>query len=112
EGTVVGDDHQAARTLADKRFQTRQSVEVQAVGGLIEQGDVETSEEDDREGQQRSLSAGEPGGGTVEHIGWEPKVNEHGLDPRIQIPSAEPLPSFEGIGVGLLRATLSASQRV
>ena len=62
EGAVVGDDHGAARALGDEALQPGEAVEVEVVGGLVEQQDAEAGEQDRGERRAGRLPAGERGG--------------------------------------------------
>src|SRR5665213_272264 len=59
EPPIVGDDHRASRELEERIFETRQGLDVEVVGRLIEQKEVATLLEGEREIQPVALTAGE-----------------------------------------------------
>jgi hypothetical protein len=59
EGAVVGDDDRAAWALGDEALEAGEAVEVQVVGRLVQEEDVEAAEQDRRQGGASGLAAAE-----------------------------------------------------
>ena len=112
EGAVVGDDHGAARALGDEALQPLQAVEVEVVGRLVEQQDVEAREQDRRERGAGGLPAGERGRLQREQRRVEPEVAQHRLGARLEVGAAEREPALERVGVGVRGAGLLGRHRV
>ena len=104
EGAVVRDDHGAAGALGDEPLQPRQAVEVEVVGRLVEQQDVEAREQDRGQRGARGLAAGERHGLQVEQRGIEPEVAQDRLRALLQVGAAEREPRLERLGVAVRRA--------
>ena len=115
EGAVVGDDHGAAGALGHEPLEPREAVEVEVVGRLVEQQDVEAAEQDGRQRRARGLPAGERRRLEVEQGGIEPEVAQDRLGPRLEVRAAQPEPRLERVRVALrgarrvLRAISSAA---
>ena len=101
EGAVVRDDHRAAGPLGDEPLQPRQAVEVEVVGRLVEQQDVEAREQDRGERRARGLAAGERRGLQVEQRGIQPEVAQDRLRARLEVGAAEREPRLERVGVAV-----------
>ena len=101
EGAVVGDDHRAAGALGDEPLQPRQAVEVEVVGRLVEQQDVEAREQDRGQRRARGLAAGERRGLQVEQRGIQPEVAQDRLRALLQVGAAEREPRLERVGVAV-----------
>ena len=95
EGAVVRDDHGAAGALGDEALQPCQAVEVEVVGRLVEQQDVEAREQDRGQRGARRLAAGERDGLEVEQGGIEPEVAQDGLRALLEVAAAEREPGLE-----------------
>ena len=84
----MGNQHHTAAQALHKRFQLGQAVQVQVIGGLIQQHDVEPAQQQGGERHARGLSAGEPG-----HLGLgadvQAKVREDRRYAFIQVRGAE-----------------------
>ena len=57
ELTVVADDHRAAAQPGDEVLQAGEPVQVEVVGGLVEQHEVEAAQQQGREPGARGLTA-------------------------------------------------------
>ena len=66
--------HDHAGEALDEGLQPAQPVEVEVVGGLVEQQDVHPGQQDRGQGQPGRLAARQRGGRLVEHRGVEPEV--------------------------------------
>ena len=97
----MGDDHGAAGALGDEALQPGEAVEVEVVGRLVEQQDVEAREQDRRERGARRLAAGQRGGLQVEQRRVEPEVAQDGLGARLEVGAAEREPALERVGVAV-----------
>jgi hypothetical protein len=104
ERAVVRDDHRAARPLGDEPLQPGEAVEVEVVGRLVEQQDVEAREQDRGQRRARGLPTGEPDGLPVEQRGIQPEVAQDRLRPLLQVGAAEREPCLERLGVAVPRA--------
>ncbi|MDQ1112324.1 hypothetical protein QE418_001772 [Microbacterium testaceum] len=101
ELAVVAHEHDAAAEPAHERLETLQPVEVQVVGRLIEQGDVETRQQQSCQTHARGLASGQ-----TRHLGirtdFQPQVGEHHRHPLVEVGGAAREPSFEGCRVGIV----------
>ncbi len=104
ERAVVGDDHGAAGALLDEPLQPGEAVEVEVVGGLVEQEHVEAGEQDRGERGARGLATRQRRRLQVEQRRVEAEVAQHGLCARLQVGAAEAEPGLEGLGVAVGRA--------
>jgi hypothetical protein len=101
EGAVVRDDHGAAGALRDEALQPCQAVEVEVVGRLVEQQDVEAGEQDRGERRARGLATGERHRLQVEQGGIQPEVAQDRLGALLQVGATEREPRLERAGVAL-----------
>ena len=85
----MGDDHGAARALGDEALQAREAVEVEVVGRLVEQQDVEAAEQDRRQRRARRLAARERRRLQLEQRDVEPEVAQDGLRAWLEVGAAE-----------------------
>ena len=108
----MGDDHGAARALGDEALQPLEAVEVEVVGRLVEQQDVEAREQDRRERGAGGLPAGERGRLQREQRRVEPEVAQHRLGALLEIGAAEREPALERVGVRVRGAGLLGRHRV
>ena len=95
------DDHGAAGALGDEALQPREAVEVEVVGRLVEQQDVEAREQDRGQRGTRGLAAGERHGLEVQQRRVQPEVAQDGLRARLQVGAAEREPGLERLGVAV-----------
>lgn len=103
ELAVVADDDGARAQAGHEALQALQSVEVEVVGGLVEQEDVVAGEEQRGESRAGRLSAGERGHGPVEPHG-QAQLGGDLLGPLLQVRAAEGEPALQGLGVRVVRA--------
>ena len=101
ERAVVGDDHGAAGALGDEALEPGEAVEVEVVGRLVEQQDVEAAEQDRGQRGARGLAARERDGLQVEQRRVEAEVAQDGLGARLEVGAAELQPGLEGLGVAV-----------
>ena len=87
EGAVVGDDGHAAGEAVDERLEARQAVEVEVVGGLVEQEHVEPGEQDGGQRRPRPLSARQGADRYVEAVGGQAQVGARGRRSGVARPS-------------------------
>ena len=111
ELAVVRDEHDAAAQPADERLEPLEAGEVEVVGGLVEQHDVEAAQQQRREGGPGGLAAGQRGHQRVRRdVG--PEVGEHRRDPLVEVGGAAGEPVVEGAGVLVVDARLPRAQLV
>ena len=82
---VVRDHHHAAPLLVDELLESLEPREVEIVGRLVEQGDVETGEDDRGQRHLRCLPTGEPSGRLLGEAG-DAEVGQRCVDPCVHIP--------------------------
>lgn len=99
----MADDDGARAQAGHEALQALQSVEVEVVGGLVEQEDVVAREEQRGEARAGRLSAGERGHGPVEAHG-QAQLGGDLLGPLLQVRAAEGEPALQGLGVRVVRA--------
>ena len=117
EAAVVGDDQHRARELLEERLEPGQAVEVEVVGGLVEQQDRGPGEQ--HAGQQRTggLAAAQRAERHVErHVGDAERV-ARAVELRVQRPAAERPEAVLGVAVrgqrvGLVQALLELRELV
>ena len=95
------DDHRAARALGDEALEPLEAVEVEVVGRLVEEQDVEAREQDRRQRGAGGLAAGERDGLEVEQRGIEAEVAQDRLGARLEVGAAELEPGLERLGVAV-----------
>ena len=99
ERAVVRDhDHRAGRVVHES-LEPVEAREVEVVGGLVEEEDVEPTEQDRRERGAGRLAAGERADLYVHAVGREPDVGQHGFGPRVEIGTTEREEAVERLGV-------------
>lgn len=99
----MADDDRARAQAGHEALQALQSVEIEVVGGLVEQEDVVAGEEQRGESGAGGLSAGERGHGPVEAHG-QAQLGGDLLGPLLQVRAAEREPALQGLGVRVVRA--------
>ena len=97
-------DDDRARGLVHELLQPVETGEVQVVGRLVEQQDVEAAEQDRRERGARRLPAREHRDLDVEPVGGQAEIGAHRADARVEVVAAEREELLERVGVGLGRA--------
>ena len=79
EVSVVRDDDDGAGVILEVAFEPVDAVDVEVVGGLVEEEDVGAAEEEAGEGHAHTPSARKRGEGAVEVIGGEAEPGEDGF---------------------------------
>ena len=97
---VVRDEHDSALDGEQEALEQVEPGEVQVVGRLVQQEDVEPREQDRGERRAALLAAGERAGRPVERR-VEADVREHSAGARFEVGSAERQEALERLGVGL-----------
>lgn len=98
ELAVVADDDRAGAQPGDVPFQPFQTVQVEVVGGLVEQEDVVAGEQERGKSRAGGLAAGECGHRQVESDG-ETQVRGDLLGPLVQVGATESEPALQRLGV-------------
>ncbi len=106
----MADDDRPGRQPGHERLQPLQPVEVEVVGRLVEQEDVEPAEQQGGEPGPGGLAAGEPGHRRCQ-VDREPQVGGGRVGPLGEVGAAERQPAFQRVGVGVGRARLVVGQR-
>ena len=106
EGPVVGDDHQPAVGLVEEALQAGQAGEVEVVGGLVEQEDVEAGQEDGGQRGPGRLPARELRHLHRQPVGGQAEVGAHRLGPGLEVGTAQGQVALEGRRVALVAAGL------
>ena len=88
ELAIVRDDDERAAVRAEEPLQPREPVEVEVVGRLVEQEEIEAGEEDRRERDACRLAARQPGRLAVE-VDAEPEIRTRRACARLEISRAE-----------------------
>ncbi|CAL9628649.1 hypothetical protein SUDANB21_06041 [Streptomyces sp. enrichment culture] len=105
----MADDDRAGAQAAHEPLQAFQAVQVEVVGGLVEQEDVVAGQQQGGESGAGRLAAGECG-----HLLVETDVQaERGgglLGALVEVGAAQREPAFEGGGVGVVRAGCAVDQ--
>ena len=99
EGAVVRDDDGRARQPGDEPLQPVQAGEVEVVGGLVEEEDVEPGQQHRGQCSPRRLTAGEHAHGHVETISRQADVGQHRAHAGVEVVTAEGDEVLEGVGV-------------
>ena len=115
EGAVVGGDQERARASPEVLLEPFEGVEVEVVGGLVEQQQVRVG--DDQAGQRRPrlLAARQRGRWLRPLVAREAEPGQRGLDPQVEGVPAEDLELVEELGIGGLgdpAVALEAGQRL
>lgn len=97
------DDDRAGAEPGDVPLEPFQAVEVEVVGGFVEQEDVVTGEQQRGEAHTGRLAAGEGGHRQVESDG-QPELRGDLLGPFVQVGAAEGEPAFQRLGVRVVGA--------
>lgn len=103
ELAVVADDDGPGPQPRDEALQALQAVEVEVVGGLVQQEDVVAGEEQRGESGAGCLAAGEGRHGQVQAHG-EAQLGGDLRGPLLQVRAAEGEPALQGLGVRVVRA--------
>ncbi len=97
---VVGDQHHAAAQAADERFEALEPGQVEVVGRLVEQHDVEAAQQECRQRRPRRLPPGQRGHGGV-RANVETELGQRRGDPLVQVggTAGQPVVQRDGVGV-------------
>ena len=98
ELAVVAHDDDACPQPSDELLEPRQSVQVEVVGGLVEQEHVVAAEQQRCQSGTCRLAAGQGRHRTVE-VDREPEIGGHGRSAGVEVRSAEVEPVVEGCAV-------------
>ena len=98
----MADEHGARPQLAHPALEPVEAREVEVVGGLVEQEDVEAREQQRREVGPRGLAPGQGGHLRVEQLGGEAQVVGDLLGALLEVGATEVEPALEGRGVGVV----------
>jgi hypothetical protein len=101
ERAVVGHDHERGVEPGDEPLQPVEAVEVEIVGRLVEQEDVEPGEQQPGEPGPGGLPARQPGDRPVEEAGVEAEVVGDRGGAAVEVGAAEGHPPVERDGVGV-----------
>ena len=88
---VVAHQHHTTTKFADELLESREAVEVEIVGRLIEQDDVESRQHQCRQSHPRRLPTRQGGHQRrlrPHRIGVEPQVGQHGRQPLVEVRGA------------------------
>ena len=109
ELAVVRDEDDPAAESLHERLEARQPVEVEVVGRLVEQDDVEPAEQERGQGDPGGLPAGQ---GRHQRVGAdvEPEVGQHRCDPVVEVGRAARHPAVERDGVRVVGARLAGPE--
>ena len=102
EGPVVGDDDQPAVGLVEEALQAGQTGEVEVVGGLVEEEDVEAGQEDGGQRGPGRLPARELAHLHRQPVGGQAQVGAHRLGPGLEVGAAQGQVPLEGHRVALV----------
>ena len=105
------DQDGAAAQALHEGLELGQPVEVQVVGGFVQEHDVEPAQQQGGERHAGRLAAGQAShSGVRPHI--EAKVRQDGRDAVLQVGGAGGHPAVEGQGVGVVGARSAGAQRL
>ncbi len=109
ELAVVRDQHDAAAEALDERLEPGEPVEVEVVGGLVEEHHVEAAQQQRGQRDARRLAAGQR---RHEGVGAdvEAEVVEHRGDPVVEVGGAARHPAVERHGVGVVGARVAGAE--
>jgi hypothetical protein len=99
ECPVVRDRDQRRRQPEDEPLQPLEAVEVQVVGGLVEQEHVEARQQQGRQLDPGRLTAREVRRGAVKHLARQAELGGHRPGAGVDVGAAEREPAVEGGGV-------------
>ena len=105
-------DHHAPGELVEEALEPVEPVEVEVVGGLVEEEHVELREQDGGQRGARGLAARQRPHVLVEQPGGEPELVPQRPDAGVEVGAAERQPAVEGGGVAVVAAGLGGGQRV
>ena len=112
EFAVVRDHHHSGPQLHDESLETVQSVQIQIVGGLIQQQDVVAGQQQRGQTDPRGLAPGQRRH-RRRQVHREAEVIEHGSGPLRQVGRAQREPPVKGGGIGVVGGRRrTAGQRV
>ncbi len=101
ERPVVADQHDALAGSGQEGLQAVEPVEVEVVGGLVEQQHVEAGEQDRGQPGLDPLAAGEPGHRLPQDSGAQADLGEHPRHPGVVVLATEGQEAGQGVVVGL-----------
>ena len=110
EGPVVRHDHHATAATGDHLFQSGQAVEVEVVGRLVQEGDVEAGKEDGGQRGARLLAAREGRHGLGGHGLGEADLFEGRDEAGLEVAGRDGLETGESRDVTVVGLVLTASE--
>ena len=108
ELAVVGDQHDPGAQPAHERLEPLEPGQVEVVGGLVEQHDVEAAEQQRGQRGAGGLPAGQRGHQRV-RADVEAEVGEHRRQPLVEVRGAAGQPVVEAVRVGVARPPAAPS---
>ncbi len=111
EGPVVRHDHGAPAAPGHQVLEQGEAVEVEVVGRLVEQGDVEAGQEDGGQGGTRLLAARERGQRLVQERGRQGHLVDRRREAPFEVAGRHRLVAGEGVGVAVGRPWPARRQR-
>ena len=108
---VVGDDDESAAAAVQEVLQPFEAVEVEVVGGLVQEHDVEPGQQERRESHPRRLTAGKLRHAESQQRRRESEVGTDGPSPCLEIRAAEGEVPFECGPVPGVGSRLGVGQR-
>src|SRR5208282_1534717 len=89
ERPVMGDHDKSAAASLKEVLQPLEALEVEVVGGLVKEHDVEPGQQERREGRSCRLSSGELCHAEVQQCRREPEVGTDATGPCFEVRTAE-----------------------
>ena len=111
EGAIVGDDDHAAGASDHHVLKPGQAVEVEIVGRLVEEGEVEAGEQNGGERHLGLLPTGQRRHGLCGDVGWERHLRAGADQSSLEVPGRDGLVVLEGDRVAILGRRSAAGQR-
>ena len=112
ERPVVADHDHAGLEVVDEALEAFESVEVEVVGRLVEEVDVEPAEEHGRQLEAGRLAARERGGRLVEHAVGQAELGQQLAGARLEVGATERQPPVESDGVAVVGSRGRGRERV
>jgi len=110
KGAVVRDDDHAPRPLRHHGLEAAQAVEVEVVGGFVEEGDVEARQHDGGQRHPGDLATGQGGDILDDDAGREAELLEGARDPGVEVSGRQPVVAVEGQSEALLGPRFTATE--
>jgi hypothetical protein len=101
ERPVVADQHHRSFLAGQEPLQAGQPVEVEVVGGLVQQQHVEAGEQDGGQAGLDPLPARQPGQGNLENVGLQADLGQHARGAGVVVVAAEGEEAGQGVVVDL-----------